>query len=75
MPTTNATPPPGGAPDPRLVALATRCRAVRVALDRLDDQLDLLDKPEHRRLAPWAVAIRDSVDGLEADIDDLAARR
>jgi hypothetical protein len=58
--------------DPRWVSVATRCRALRVDLDRLDDQLDLLDAGGRRAEAViHAVSIRDQLDTL---VEEEASR-
>lgn len=75
MPTTDPTRPPGGAPDPRLVALATRLRALRVELDRTDDVVQLLDRDVRVEFARVTTAIRGHLDLLEADVERRAAQR
>ena len=61
--------------DPRWVSVATRCRGVRVSLDRLDDALDLLDAGERRAEAvTHAVLIRDQLDRLDTLVEEEASR-
>jgi hypothetical protein len=52
--------------------MATRARAMRVELDRLDDQIELLDREERRPFARRAVDLRGHLDELEADIEAAA---
>lgn len=54
--------------DPRLAAVATRLRSLRVELDRLDDQVDLLDRPQRVEIARHTVKIRAEVDSLENEL-------
>ena len=62
-----------GTVDPRLTTLLTRVRSIRHELDRLDDALSMLTRPERAELESSAVMMRDLLDGLEADIDKRAA--
>ena len=59
--------------DPRLATIATRLRALKVELDRLDDAISLLHKQDHHRLASWMFVLRDAADGLEQDVEAMAA--
>jgi hypothetical protein len=62
--------------DPRWVSVATRCRSLRVSLDRLDDALDLLDAGGRRAEAvTHAVMLRDQLDQLEALVETWTAGR
>jgi hypothetical protein len=62
-----------GTVDPRYVALATRCRAIRVELDRLNDSIMLLSKDERGGLDHDTAILRDVLDTLEVDIEARAA--
>jgi hypothetical protein len=58
---------------PGLAAVNTRLRALRVDLDRLDDAIDLLDRPERVELTRHSLHARSAIDSLEAAVDKLAA--
>jgi hypothetical protein len=61
--------------DPRWMAVATRCRGVRVDLDRLDDALDLLDPgPPRAEAITHAVLMRDELDQLDVLVEEEASR-
>ena len=60
--------------DPRWIAVAARCRALRVDLDRLDDTLDLLDSSPRR--SPGGLALGAGVgraDGLDVLVEEEAS--
>lgn len=59
--------------DPRLTTVATRLRSLRVELDRLDDSIGLLHRDDQRRLVAWTHVLRDSLDGLDGDLETMAA--
>jgi hypothetical protein len=59
--------------DPRLVTLETRLRGVRVALDRLDDTVDLLDRDSRVTFARCTTRLRGELDGLEEAVTQHAA--
>lgn len=59
--------------DPRFAGLATECRRMRHELDRLDDQLALLDRDGRAGLDLLAAAMREGVDELERRIEQRAA--
>ena len=60
--------------DPRWIAVGTRCRSLRVDLDRLDDTLDLLEPgPPRAEAVTRAVVIRDQVDELDQLVETQAA--
>jgi hypothetical protein len=53
----------------------TRCRSLHLEVDKLDDQINLLDSDERRRLGAAAAVLRDVLDLIEQDIESMAARR
>lgn len=64
------TGPPG---DPRVAQVATRVRALRIALDRTDDAVDLLDRDLRVEFARHTTRVRGEVDVLEATVDRIGA--
>jgi hypothetical protein len=61
--------------DPRYVTLLTRLRSVRGELDRLDDGVQLFDRPERVELARYTTRVRGELDALEDVVDHRAASR
>ena len=59
--------------DPRWVALAARARTLRQELDRLDHQVDELEPAERAEMLRRMVALRESLDQLDADIEASVA--
>ena len=66
-------PTPTPSVDPRLIAIAVRIRSLRVALDRVDDALSLLDRDCRSGLNSMTAFIRDGVDEIERRVEQRAA--
>jgi hypothetical protein len=59
--------------DPRLAAVATRLRALRVDLDRLDDAIDLLPRATRVELTRYSLQMRSALDSLESAVEKMGA--
>lgn len=54
--------------------MLTRCRSIRTELDRLDDQIDLLDRDDRAIYAAQTAEIRVRLDQLEQAIEAAVIR-
>lgn len=83
MPDTNASDPrqpaasepPAGFPDPVLVAMVDRLRALRRELDRLDAEANSYTGLGRESIVTALLMCRETVDEVEARLEDEAAGR